>query len=424
MALNVALLEYFTAPDYCLVFLVKAGQNQPGVFELRLPPPAGRLLTQADLLACVERLMLDFHGLPPGWDTPERLPHFRGLLALPPAVTAAKRSKEILQLNLKKPAFAYSLDYLDNLAPALFPPALRTEIEACDLLCIVPHGPLHALPFAALRWSPQEYLVERFGLCTVPSAAVLRYCQSKNQARREPRPAGPASCLIAAVAAADDQDPLEFEADGASLAEIFAARSRQAQVTRLLGARAADGRRPAAKDLILQTIAGHELVHLACHGLFSDEDAGGDPLDSGLLVSDGETALSLAAASRMSPAERLSHFITAREILGLQLSAGLVTLRACSSGRAEIRSGDELLGLTRALLYAGAPSLIVSLWNVNKLSSRRLLDEFYRLWLSTEDPLPKWQALQQAQISLLRSPQDDYSHPYHWAAFTLVGDWL
>ena len=96
-----------------------------------------------------------------------------------------------------------------------------------------------------------------------------------------------------------------------------------------------------------------------------------------------------------------------------------MTLRACSSGRAEVGSGDELLGLTRAFLYAGTPSLLVSLWNVHKKSSQLLLDDFYRR--SDDEATPKWRALQLAQQQLLSEP--DHDHPYHWAPFVLVGDW-
>jgi len=62
------------------------------------------------------------------------------------------------------------------------------------------------------------------------------------------------------------------------------------------------------------------------------------------------------------------------------------------------------------------------LWNVNKRSSQLLLNDFYRLLLDKQNPLPKWQALQQAQKNLLQNPE--YQHPYHWAPFILVGDWL
>jgi len=352
------------------------------------------------------------------------LEHYKQILSLPPAVHAAKRTKEVNQINLKKPAFSYDLTYWERLSEALLPAELKAQIADCDLLCFVPHGPLHLLPFAALRWSAQEYLIERFGICTVNTASVLRYCQSKNRQRAAGPTYRPSSCLVAAVAAQEDQDPQEFEADGDDLALLFQEPDANDKITSLIGASLTDGGQPASKELIQRAIGDHDVIHLACHGVFGVEGNSRDPLDSGLLVSDGGSSPSLAKLREMSAAERSSHLLTAREVFSLKLTADLVTLRACSSGRAAIQSGDELVGLTRAFLFAGAPSLIVSLWNVNKRSSRQLLNDFYRRWLDRRHPLPKWQALQQAQISMLKDKDSEYRHPYHWAPFILVGDWL
>jgi CHAT domain-containing protein len=80
-----------------------------------------------------------------------------------------------------------------------------------------------------------------------------------------------------------------------------------------------------------------------------------------------------------------------------------------------------LLGLSRAFLYAGAPSLLLTLWNVSQRSSRTLLEAFYNRWLDEAAPLPKWAALREAQLLALRGAD---AHPYHWAPYVLVGDWL
>jgi CHAT domain-containing protein len=417
---RVALIEYFTSSSGTLIFLAKEGLAEPLVFPALIGAQR-EPLTRDDLQRCSQRLILDFHGLPPGWDDESERGRFKELLSLPPAVNANKRTKEVNRINLHKPAFSYDLTYLDNLSEALLPPDLRAQIEDCDLLCFVPHGPLHSLPFAALRWSAEQYLIERFGICYVQSASILQYCQYKNRKRLLGSSHEPQNCLIAAVAAADDEDAQEFEADGEMLAELFRERGTTHDDVYLIGAHPTDDYQPASKELIKKLLGGHDVIHFACHGVFG-ADAGGDPLDSGLLVSDGETTLALSTLQQLDATERASHFLSAREIFGLELTADLVTLRACSSGRAELQVGDELFGLTRAFLYAGAPSLLVSLWNVNKRSSQRLLNEFYRFWLDPQQPLPKWQALQKAQQSLMQDPE--YQHPYHWAPFILLGDWL
>jgi CHAT domain-containing protein len=173
--------------------------------------------------------------------------------------------------------------------------------------------------------------------------------------------------------------------------------------------------------MIAQHAGCHDVIHLACHGVFASDLGSQDPLESALLVSDGRTIPTLDDLRRLPPQERTAFLLTAREVFGFELQADLVTLRACSSGRPEVHSGDELLGLSRAFLYAGSPSLIVAHWNVSQRSSGLLLNEFYRLWLDKSAPLPKWAALREAQVRMLRGGDQ---HPYHWASYVLVGDWL
>jgi CHAT domain-containing protein len=415
---RVALLEYYITEVSSHVFLVKDGQAAPLIVELCWPD--GRELTENDISLRGERLLVDFHGLPPDWDEEVNIEHFRQILTLPPQVNARKRSQKIWQNNLTKHAFSYQLDYLEELSTVLLPEVIRAEINDCDLLCIVPFGPLHGIPFAALRWSEKEYLIERFGICVTPSASVLRYCQQKNRARVDPLHR-PSSCFVAASAAAEDQDPTVFEADGELLRSMFVARG--GKFTLLVGSPFSAGTLPASKQLVREKIGGHDLVHLACHGLFGLDSTGG-MLDSGLLLSDNGNPCTLQNFHNLTPVQRVPYFLSTREVFALNISADLVTLRACSSGRSSLKSGDELIGLTRAFMYAGASSLLVSLWDVNILSSQLLLETFYRFWLEHNPPMPKWQALQNAQIALLQSPELTYHHPYHWAPFVLIGDWL
>jgi CHAT domain-containing protein len=95
-----------------------------------------------------------------------------------------------------------------------------------------------------------------------------------------------------------------------------------------------------------------------------------------------------------------------------------VTLSTSQSGINRTKAGDELLSLTRAFVYAGTPSVIVSLWSVYDPSTKELVLEFYRLLKDGKD---KATALQQAQIKIME--KEEYSHPYFWAPFILIGDW-
>src|SRR6185436_8614007 len=102
----------------------------------------------------------------------------------------------------------------------------------------------------------------------------------------------------------------------------------------------------------------------------------------------------------------------------MRLAADLVTLSACDSGLGKEMGSEGLIGLTRAFQFAGARSVLASLWSVSDLSTADLMKRFYGHLRAGRT---KDEALQAAQIALIRSRE--FSHPYHWAAFQLVGDW-
>jgi CHAT domain-containing protein len=394
---RVALLEYFTHDRGGVVVLLHPDLPGPVVEPLGTDPD-GAPVTGPSLRACATRLIVDYHGLPGNWDQGFDADRYRQSLRLPPAVNAARRAGPVLQRKLAKPAFGYDLTYWRRLGPALLPPAILDRLAGCDLLCVVPHGPLHALPFAALELSDGELLIDRYGVSVLPAASVMQFCQAKNRARGTDH--RPRTALVAAVAAVEDADPADFEEDASLLDTLL-------DCQRLAGPDAAT--RPA----VSQAMGGYDIVHLACHGVFG-ADLGADAMQaSGLVLSDGTGPPSLNR-----PGAR--QLLSARDVLALSLDADLVALRACSTARADVQAGDELLGLIRAFLFAGAPSLLAALWNVHKVSSRLLLEAFYRNWLSGPG-MPKWRALQQAQRWL--RGREEYAHPYHWAPFVLVGDW-
>jgi CHAT domain-containing protein len=138
-------------------------------------------------------------------------------------------------------------------------------------------------------------------------------------------------------------------------------------------------------------------VHLATHGFF---DGGGE------LGVPGEIAL--------TPSGGDNGWLTAGEILQMKLNAELVVLSACNTGRGEI-TGDGVVGLSRSLISAGVPSVIVSLWEVPDDPTALLMKEFYRHFLQSTE---KAQALRQAMLAT----KQQYPEPGNWAAFTLIGE--
>ena len=224
----------------------------------------------------------------------------------------------------------------------------------------VPYGLLHYIPLHALELNDYP-LIKNHAVAYSPSASLLQFYKNKG------------SGLLKTCA---------------SFGIVFKEESEK--VTNLFNTRPF---LDAAKNTVVENI-NRDILHFSCHGYFNNTD----PLSSGIALQDG--------------------ILTAREIFDLRLNSELVTLSACETGLNESKPGDELIGLTRSLIYAGAASVIVSLWSVYDPSTRELMVEFYRQLKSGKD---KATALQQAQIKIMQ--EDEYSHPYYWAPFILVGDW-
>jgi len=238
--------------------------------------------------------------------------------------------------------------------------------DAPGKLVIVPHGLLHQIPFHAL-FDGEGYMLERFEISYAPSAQVYWLCQEKT-----PRRSGRA--LVMSVA-----DPL-----------IPAAEKEARAVARYLpGAEVLSDER-ATSDTLRSASSGCPILHLACHGLFRADN----PMFSSLKLHDG--------------------WLTAADAMQLDLRGALVTLSACESGRNEVLAGDEPIGLMRAFLGSGASSLVVSLWLVQDEATASLMEKYYERLRGDARPV---EALRAAQLAV----KDEYSHPYYWAPFVLVG---
>jgi CHAT domain-containing protein len=157
------------------------------------------------------------------------------------------------------------------------------------------------------------------------------------------------------------------------------------------------------------------VLHLACHGLLDSRF----PLDSGL---------ALAIPEAPAPGQD-NGLLQAWEILEqVRLDADLVTLSACETGLGAEMGGEGLVGLTRAFLYAGARSVISTLWSVADESTAELMRSFYGELARGRS---KAEALQLAQRGLIDQPKGskvvpqgyEPSHPFFWAGFVLTGDW-
>lgn len=278
-------------------------------------------------------------------------------------------------------------------------------------ILVSPDGPLHTLPFAALV-RDGRFLAEQKPVHTVISATVYAELQ---RSRREPQPA---ARMELAAFGDPSYPPLPLVQSSAAQTEVRAAIRRGLELTPLPATRE-EIRGIAALYSEAQTFLGPEAteeraksigkgaraVHFACHGLLDERF----PLNSALALSIPD-----------HPGEGQDNgLLQAWEIFeSVRLDADLVTLSACDSAMGSEMGGEGLLGLTRAFQYAGARSVLASLWSVSDASTADLMKHFYSHLRAGRS---KDEALQAAQVELIRSPQ--FSHPFHWAAFQVVGDW-
>ena len=143
-------------------------------------------------------------------------------------------------------------------------------------------------------------------------------------------------------------------------------------------------------------------IHFATHGVMDEKN----PEKSGLVLSQ----------ENLSTEDGI---LRADEISGLQLNADLVVLSACQTGIGKMIRGEGMIGLSRSFMYAGAPSVVMSLWSVADQSTNILMKRFYAYLITKKQS--KAGALQQARISMIKDEQ--YAHPFFWAPFVLTGDW-
>ena len=264
--------------------------------------------------------------------------------------------------------------------PLLAP--LETHLGDAALVYFIPQGWLHYLPLHALTVAGEPFIA-RHTVAYAPSAAVLARALETAPAP-EPIAGDGSSALV--MGYTPNEDPVErafFEGEAVAIAKHLHAGPL---LDMAADADALRRRGPAAR-----------VIHLSCHGYFNPRD----PAASSVLLSSGE--------------------FTLHDWMALSLSADLVTLSACETGLSDVKRGDDLTGLTRALLYAGASSALVTLWSVRADTTLEWMLDFYnRAWDArgnkrTTEAL----AFQQATLALRERHHD----PYYWAPFTLVGDW-
>ena len=277
-------------------------------------------------------------------------------------------------INLKP-----ATDVGDKIGTLLLAPL---DIPAGKRIIIVPHGPLHYLPFQALRLDGQ-YLIERNPISIAPSISI-----AARLAERTPTVAAQLVAFGNPTINPDVADPLPgAEREVHALSQQFPGATlffkEQANKTNFQGSA------PNAR-----------LLHVAAHAVADTLD----PLHSKVLLADENGQ---------------PNYLEAKDVMGMDLKGtALIALSACESGLGRVEDGDEVLGFTRSFLSAGTSTLLASLWPVSDAATETLMTTLY-------DDLAKGEqvqdAMRDAQRAVLANPET--AHPFFWAPFNLIGNW-
>ncbi|EGJ32238.1 MULTISPECIES: tetratricopeptide repeat protein [Moorena] len=270
-----------------------------------------------------------------------------------------------------------------------------------DRIIFIPHQELFLVPFAALLDDDGNYLIENHTILTAPSIQSLSFTRKHwhrvQHSRGKPLIVGNPT-----------MPTIKIGLEQKALTPLLGAETEALTIAQLLNTKALIGAE-ATESTIVEKMANASVIHLATHGLLDDVNGIGYP-----------------GAIALAP-EQPDHdgFLTSDEILigyGLPekslLKAKLVVLSACDTGRGEIK-GEGVVGLSRSLIAAGVPSLVVSLWKIPDHDTVKLMREFYtNIYTHKFD---KAKAMREAMLSMLNDG-DGNPDPKAWAAFTVIGE--
>lgn len=294
-------------------------------------------------------------------------------------------------------------------------------------IIVVADGALHYVPFAAL---PEESnggepapLLMSHEIVNIPSMSLLG--AQRRHARSRSKPARTVAIFADPVFSREDPrfagldrddrdvDAVRIEAlqtsvtHSDSLPRLPATGSEAAVISALVqeNERFVATGFAASRDVLLASrLRDYRIVHIATHGLIDSR----------------YPALSALALSFFGPqGNPIDGWIRLSDIFNMELNADLVVLSACDAALGQEIRGEGLIGLTRGFLYAGAATVVASLWQVPDRATAALMEIFYEAQLSNEKTPAA--ALREAQLSIARQPR--WRDPYYWSSFTVQGEW-
>lgn len=274
-----------------------------------------------------------------------------------------------------------------------------------ERIILIPGGMLSYVPFDALltkmpahgnqhRFGTYAYLGNEHQISYAFSATfLLELKERKNEA---------ASGNLLAVAPVFRGTPVKNAGRGSVSLAPLSYNVREANaIAKICNGDLLAGLKASAREF-LSKAGQYKILHLSTHGRSNDQD--------------GEFSF-LAFSAPSDTAENELLFV--KELFNLRLNAELVVLSACETGRGEWQEGEGIMGLSRGFCYAGARSIVTTLWQINDEKSASLMAYFYK---NLREGQPKDIALYQAKLEYIGSSKDWAAHPYFWAGFVPIGN--
>jgi CHAT domain-containing protein len=328
---------------------------------------------------------------------------------------------------------------------------IRQLLGNTRTILLSPDSQLNLIPFAALVDENNRYLVENYSINYLSSGRDLLRLENHADSRSQPvlvaNPDYDSQGEAASVESNSNsgfspntviptltRSPFDDFIQQIEFAPLpNTAEEAEAIASLLPGAKLLTGSQ--ATEKALKQLHAPEILHIATHGLFSQDVELVAPPDFGFSTITQDTPSvavtgtnlenpllrSLIALAGANPRQSGDEdgILTALEAAGLDLSGTkLVVLSACDTGLGDINNGEGVYGLRRAFAIAGAKSQLMSLWAVNTYGTKTLMVSYYQ---RLKDNVGRSQALRQTQLEMLHNP--NYKHPYYWAAFIPSGDW-
>jgi CHAT domain-containing protein/Tfp pilus assembly protein PilF len=289
-------------------------------------------------------------------------------------------------------------------------------------LVFVPDDILHFLPFETLvrNEGADRWLIQDFSVAYAPSLSSLREIIDRGRANgKKPKkdllafgnpdygPAGVSASASASSAAPSSASSDVFQDFFSSSAfRFFPLKYSAAETARIASLFEKDredvflGDQASEQTLLKLDLSDYRIIHFAAHGLIDDHR----PARSSIVLS-------------LDPKSAQDGFVQVREIYNLKMRADLVGLSACQTGMGQFIRGEGIEGLNRAFFYAGASSVLMTLWSVNDQAASELMERFYGRLRASQSITD---ALRGAKLDMIGSPA--LAHPYYWAGYVAAGD--